>query len=192
MLVVVSKILLWLPRGGQVQQLGPSSHATAGLTVGRFSRRLRSTPRSSSHQAAEGTTCGPSNFYGVRPSYSFRCEALMGSSLASVHRLSVLVMMTCTVGVKRPNQWSTITQGHVWGGPRTKMCVPLRENSLCTGTPLQQHSAAGTGTADGPTKKRRRRVAPASAWPCAGWLARAMMELLQVSGPSGCVRLTQP
>jgi len=79
-------MLLCLPRGGHVQQLGHSSSATAVLTVGRFSRRMRSTPRSVSHQAADGAASGPWHYGGIRPFYSFRWEALMGSSLACGHR----------------------------------------------------------------------------------------------------------
>jgi len=89
----VTEMLLCLPRGGRVQQLGHSSPATAVLTVGRFSRRMRSTPRSVSHQTADAATSGPRHYGGIRPFCSFRCEALMGSSLACGHRISVLVMI---------------------------------------------------------------------------------------------------
>jgi len=87
-------MLLCLPRGGRVQQLGHSSSATAVLTVGRFSRRMRSAPRRVSHQAADAATSGSCHYGGNRPFSSFRCEALMGSSLACRHRISVLVMIT--------------------------------------------------------------------------------------------------
>jgi len=67
-------MLLCLPHGDRVQQLGHSSSATAVLTVGRFSRRMRSTPRSVSHQAADGATSGPWHYGGIRPFYSVSCE----------------------------------------------------------------------------------------------------------------------
>jgi len=89
-----TEMLLCLPRGGRVLQLGLSFSATAALTVGRFFRRMRSTPRSVSHQAADGATSGPWHCGGIRPFSSFRCEALMGSSFACRHRISVLVMIT--------------------------------------------------------------------------------------------------
>jgi len=78
--MAVTEILLCLPRGGRVQQLGHSSSATAVLTLGRFSRRMRSTPRSVSHPAADAATSEPRHYDGIRPFCSFRCEALMCSS----------------------------------------------------------------------------------------------------------------
>jgi len=63
----VTEMLLCLPRGGGVQQLGHWSSATAVLTVGRFSSTMRSTPRSVSHQAADAATSGPWHYGGIRP-----------------------------------------------------------------------------------------------------------------------------
>ena len=108
----VAEMLLCLPRGGRVQQLGHSSSATSVLTVGRVSRRVRSTPRSVSHRAAHGAASGSWPNGGIRPFYSFCCEARMGSSLACGHRISVPVMITRSCWCKEDKQ-----AGPPWQGP---------------------------------------------------------------------------
>ena len=103
-----TEMLLCLPRGGRLQQLGHSSAATAVLTVRRFFHRMRRTPRSVSHQTADAATSGPRHYGGIRPFCSFRCEALRASPPMDPN-------------TQTPKRGTLLPNGHWWLGCDPKL-----------------------------------------------------------------------